>query len=87
MRRQRDRSMLAVAYHKEPQLSAGLRGQLLCALLGGMVMSSYLAWCAVYFTVTVAVSERAGILKMLLAVARAWRPHDVVGGDVHVATA
>ena len=78
-RRQRDRSMLAVAYHKEPQLSAGLRGQLLCALLGGMVMTSYLAWVAccvqvgtcqrlefaVYFTVTVAVSA--------LVVAVAWR--------------
>ena len=81
--------MLAVAYHKEPQLSAGLRGQLLCALLGGMVTSS-LGWPLAIrcnFTVTVAVSERAGILKMLLAVQRTRRLHDVVGGDVHVATA
>ena len=39
-----------------------------------------------HFAVTVAVSERAGIRKMLPVVVHARRPHDVVGGDVHMAT-
>ena len=44
--RARDGSVIDVVGGGVPQLSAGLRGPLLCALLGGVVTSSYLAWMA-----------------------------------------